>query len=420
MRIKPIIKKIFPEFAIKFYYIFVKWKAVFTWKFRCDRIISKIKDKKTLNVLFLPANLAMWKFDVLFKKMMKHPRFRPQILLSPSMGLDPTELAAERGKMVKYFSEKGFHVVDESDAKKIKPDIVFITQGYGGFAHGLTDFPKALGCYAPYYSFPSSYDSHFVDLLQLNMAWRIFTQNKASYAGTVAGMSNKGKNVRISGYVNADNFFRKDVPFSFPWKLKNPALKKVIYAPHWTVRPDLMLPYSTFLSMGEIMLEIAEKYADKVQWCFKPHPWLLRELEKLPEWGEKRAREYFKRWENLENGTCHNGEYISLFMTSDAMIHDSSSFRYEYFYTKKPVMYLMKEGQNVCDNDVALQAIEAHYHGRCRRDVEKFIEEVVLGGNDPKAVEREHFCKEYLLPPNNKSVAQNIIDEIERGLGWQK
>ncbi len=424
MRIKSIIRKILPKSAIELYSILVKWGVVFTWKFRCDRIISKIKDKKTLNVLFLPANLAMWKFDVLFKKMMEHPRFHPQILLSPSVSLEPGELAAECEKMVKYFSGKGFPMVDESEAKKIKPDLVFITQGFGGFKYGLTDFPHALGCYAPYYAFPSRYDKRLMDLLQLNMAWRIFTQNKTSYTGTLAAMSNKGKNVRIAGYTNTDNFFQKDVPFSFPWKLKNPSLKKVIYAPHWTIR-DEPAALSTFLSMGEIMLELAEKYSDRIQWCFTAHPWLFRELVKNPNWGREKTEAYFNRWKNLPNGTYSSGEYISMFMTSDAMVHDCSSFGYEYFYTKKPVMYLLRKGRSandkiMHDNDVAIQAIGAHYHGRCRSDVEKFLEDVVLGGNDPKSVERERFCKEYLLPPNNKSVAQNIIDEIERGLGWQK
>ena len=32
---------------------------------------------------------------------------------------------------------------------------------------------------------------------------------------------------------------------------------------------------------------------------------------------------------------------------------------------------------------------------------------------------RERFYEKYLLPPNGQSVAQNILDEIERGLGWK-
>ena len=41
-----------------------------------------------------------------------------------------------------------------------------------------------------------------------------------------------------------------------------------------------------------------------------------------------------------------------------------------------------------------------------------FLENVVLGGNDPMKEQRLAFYNQYLLPPGGKSVAENIYQEI--------
>ena len=45
-------------------------------------------------------------------------------------------------------------------------------------------------------------------------------------------------------------------------------------------------------------------------------------------------------------------------------------------------------------------------------DIERFVEDVVLGGKDTMRSWREWFFNEYLLPPGGKSVAQNTIDDL--------
>ena len=49
-------------------------------------------------------------------------------------------------------------------------------------------------------------------------------------------------------------------------------------------------------------------------------------------------------------------------------------------------------------------------------DVKRFLEEVVLDGNDDMKSVREQFYKDILLPPNGCSVAENIIREIKKEL----
>ena len=51
-----------------------------------------------------------------------------------------------------------------------------------------------------------------------------------------------------------------------------------------------------------------------------------------------------------------------------------------------------------------------HYVGKDERDIIDFIENVVLNGNDPMKPDRQQFKKDYLLPPNGKTVAENTMD----------
>ncbi len=416
--IKAVIKWVFPCLIYKvivFCYtrvIFYFW--VFYAPFHNWKNLQRIKKKEIITVLFLPANLAMWKYDYLFELMQKHPCFNPVILISLPLGISQAEREKMRIDLVNHFNEKGFPMVENKD---MNPDLVFITQGYEKFSDfGMGDFPNSLGCYAPY-SYATSCISNTMNLLELNKVWRYFEITKKQAQNVAPLMSNRGRNVYITGYANADYFLDSNKKFMFPWKESDSKKKKIIYAPHWAISSSALLKYSTFMKTGELMLSLAKKYADKTQWVFKPHPWLYRELCKF--WGEAKANAYYDAWKNLPNATCEFGSYIDLFMTSDAMIHDSSSFRSEYFYTQKPVMHLVIDDPTGTDGEIGKIAFNTHYHGHNAKEIEAFIIDVVLGGNDPKARERKEFYDKYLLPPNGKTAAQNILDEIERGLGWK-
>ena len=43
----------------------------------------------------------------------------------------------------------------------------------------------------------------------------------------------------------------------------------------------------------------------------------------------------------MSNGMLCESDYIDLFLTSDAMIHDSGSFLIEYIYVNKPVQRII-------------------------------------------------------------------------------
>jgi CDP-glycerol glycerophosphotransferase (TagB/SpsB family) len=167
------------------------------------------------------------------------------------------------------------------------------------------------------------------------------------------------------------------------------------------------------------MLQLADKYKDKLQIAFKPHPSLLRELYNHPEWGPKRTDDYYNQWNSKPNTQLETGDYVALFSGSDAMVHDSGSFIVDYQYFRKPVMYV---SQNIAlskkyGNDFSKMAYDQHYIGKTYDDIERFIVEVVLEGNDTMKSSRDEFYCKFMLPPNGRSVADNTYDDIVKSIG---
>lgn len=164
------------------------------------------------------------------------------------------------------------------------------------------------------------------------------------------------------------------------------------------------------MKYNAFMLKMAQKYTDRVQFVFKPHPLLYEKLKKI--WGEEKTKNYYNQWKTMPNTSFHDGEYIDLFLTSDAMIHDSGSFLLEYLYVNKPVMRTMTgEDMSKVFNKLALDSLNVYYQGFNEQEIEQFIQNVI-DGVDPMKEAREKFYQERLLPPNGKLPSENIIDDI--------
>ena len=155
---------------------------------------------------------------------------------------------------------------------------------------------------------------------------------------------------------------------------------------------------------------MAKKFEDKALFVFKPHPLLRIRLNLL--WGKDKTDAYYLQWETMPNTSINEGEYVDLFLKSDAMIHDSGSFLTEYLYTHKPVMRTMNDvDPKTMYNDFALDVLDVYYKAYNELDIEQFIQNVI-DGVDPMKEAREKFYKERLLPPNSKLPSENIINDI--------
>ena len=389
------------------------------------RKVKKIRKKAKIKVLFISISPSMWKVDSLYRAMLKHSRFEVEILLAPNMTLsDEDARCRELMQLRAFFDKKEYHYVEwcnnngktKYDRIPKDYDILFYPQPWAGLIPHKLDFLQNKGrvmmsCLYAFHSVTQSWD---YNKWYQQASWLDLYENELTIQEARKAKDNKGINSIITGIPVMDAF--RMGKYTSPWKPQPTSCKKIIWAPHWTIRDKCsVLPsYSHFLEIAEYMLKFAQAHVAYYQFAFKPHPWLTRELYKHPDWGKKRTDEYYAQWEHGSNTQLELGEYIDLFMTSDAMIHDSCSFCCEYMYTGKPVLFIAKneEKQVSLLNEMAKEAFYSQYIGHTLDDIESFIHDRVLNNLDPLKDTRRLFVDKYLTPPNKKAAAENIIDAI--------
>jgi len=407
-------------------YHHTKWETRRIVRAKWQAIKTPIKEmqlkhsKGVINVAFFILRDNEWKYEVLYREMEQDPLFNPFIIVVPDMAMKPEELRYEQiNRSVQTFEAKGYKVYKSFDnltgqwlnAHKLNIDIIFMNNQY---EHTHKKFSyrcyNALMCYVNYGFCNTPYDWCCASEVHKS-AWRHFVECEDNLKQVAQFKSIK--NCVVTGYPQAD-ILSEYQPTRKDWKLPDKSLKRIIWAPHHSINPGFHL--STFLLYSDYMLQLAEKYKDQIQWVFKPHPELLQTLYVHPDWGKERADAYYEKWKTMENATYLNSEYIDLFLTSNALIHDCGSFTIEYLYTQKPVLYLANCDRESQSNEVGKWAYNCHYHAVTEDEIENFVKNVVLDGKDPMKSKREDFYKKVLLPPNGMNVSQNIIYEIKKSL----
>ena len=383
-------------------------------------LVAILRHKKSINVVFFAMTLSQWRYQRLYEELSKIPKFKVFIVIQPVEWYSSSQKEREIRALAAFFESRNipFTLGTDKDGnvldlkRKFSPDILFYPQPYHGYypeklSYG--HFWNKLLCYYPY-AFWMGKDDWSYNLRFHNIAWKLFYPTHLHMADAKKYSDRKGENMVITGYPTSDDFMcceRNDV-----WKPQKHAKCRIIWAPHFTIVSSGFTKQSTFLRISETMLELAKKYSDSIQFVFKPHPRLYAELCSYPGWGEDKASRYYEQWAAMENTQIETGEFIDLFMTSDAMIHDCGSFAVEYHYSENPVMYVASDFEEQVEdkNDFGKIAMNLHYVGKDERDIIDFIENVVLNGNDPMKPDRQQFKKDYLLPPNGKTVAENTMD----------
>lgn len=368
--------------------------------------VCKIRQKKIINVAFVISDLGKWKTELLFKAMQAHPRFSPEIYVVSYSNENHHDIAY----LIDYLEKNNYpyHKKENTQVfkKQSRPDILFYQEPYSG---NILSNILSLFCFVPY-AFHTTDAKWFIDTPMLNIAWQVYYENSlaAKYVSKV--MKNGGRNCYVTGLPYSDLFSQPLFSYDSPWKKQDRKKKKIIWAPHHTINSDRFVCHSTFLDYFDTMFFLANKYKDDIQMAFKPHPVLKSKLYRI--WGIERTENYYSQWESGENTQLVLGNYVPLFLFSDAMIHDCGSFTVEYHYTKKPVMYLVNEKfREEGLNEFGRRAFELHYLGKNAKEIEDFITNVIEGKDDLKSA-REAFYQECLLPPDGNNASENIINAI--------
>ncbi len=363
--------------------------------------------------------------------MFSDKRFMLSILLVPYVAYSDKDKEEALKRLRNYFSNKGIQFYDFRSydltyitlKSGLDPDFIFFPQPYDNcFAPCLSSqsFEKKLICYSPY-GMPTIFEEWTINLRFHNIAWRFYYPTSANWEDFLKNSFIKGRNVRVVGDPIADQFNSSETLDI--WKPQDKNKKRIIWAPHYSIKNNSsgMLHRDSFDWLSDVMLEIASEYKDRIQFSFKPHPRLFQELENSEGWGSKRAGEYYSIWDLSPNTQLDTGEYVNLFKTSDAIIHDCASFTAEYHFTGKPALFVTKDidSQRAQLTSFGKMALDCHYIGKCTDDIRSFIDEVVLKERDPLKDAREKFKATYLCPPGGKSSAENIYEDIITSIGFK-
>ena len=392
------------------------------------RKIEQLHEQGKARVLFFLQTPSVWKYDSLYWKLEESECFEPLVVVSPynvHINYDKDECfrvmrqTEEFAKSQKYnyVSTYNWETHKWLNIKKLyQPDIVFFTKPYKDTlpAYHIYNFPEALTLYLPYginciNLFHNTYGLPFQALL-----WKFLVETEFQKHFAEIYEKSHGDNVEIVGALAEEKLMQKEYEAKDVWKPQEKKKKRIIWAPHHTV--DYLFNFSNFLNYCEDMLKLAEKYKNEIQIAFKPHPVLKFKLINL--WGLEKTEDYYNRWAQLENGQIEQGDYIDLFKTSDAMIHDCASFTVEYLYAQKPVLFQIRDEKVKEEfNSFGQLCLEQHYLAYSIEETEKFIREVVIGGEDPKKEQRERFYKDYLYPKDGIMPSEKIFDLLKTTLG---
>lgn len=385
--------------------------------------IYRIKTKKRINIAFIVMNLSMWKYDKLFILLSENKRFNPLLIIAPRLNQMSEGVLFDIHQLENYCKRKAFRYrIGYNEKKEIlfnlksfKPDIIFYTQPQINKLSlnrkfWFSNFRCSLIAHVPYDYKITALGVDY-NLLMHNIAWKLFYPNQEHKNDAYLISYNKGKNVIVTGYPMADEFINQE-PTSNPWG-EYRFNKRIIWAPHHSITSIDILDFSTFLEISEFMKSVVYEYND-CQFAFKPHPVLKYKLYEHKEWGKEKTDMYYNFWSSTTNTILSEDYYVDLFLSSDALMHDCSSFSVEYLFTKKPVLFLNNNISNL--SEFGKQVLNLHYKRSNNEDIKNFIMNVVINNNDVLLDDRLRFFNSHLIPPNSKSASQNIIDNIAKSL----
>ncbi len=390
------------------------------------KALSNLKYKRPIKCVFLALFDSVWKYDNVYSIMEKDDRFSPVILVCPIINYGKENMLENMEKCYHTLKNKGYHVVRAYDSnndkyidlrKELQPDIIFYTNPYKGLIddrYYLDNYKDILTVYVPYFFCSNcDYELSFQQPLH-SLVWRRYVETDYHKNDSRKYSINKDLNVVVTGYPGIDSFIDPYYQPENVWCDKAHKRKRIIWAPHHSIVPVGLVYYSCFLQYMDYMLSLAEKYENSIELCFKPHPLLKNRLDKL--WGKEKTNEYYGRWGKSDNTFFHEGQYTDLFLTSDAMIHDSASFIVEYLYLNKPVMRTLN-GQDMSKqfSSFGLACLDCHYKAYNEKDVEQFVINVI-NGIDPLKNQRTKFVNDVLMPKGgmpSENIINDIIESIE-------
>ena len=385
---------------------------------------ERIKQGKKIRVTFLVAMTSMFPARPLMNQMLQDERYEVHLVVIPEL-----RFGEERTKQLLASTQKELEQYrDIMQVAPINPyedrirlrdfsDIVFVPTPYDistqWYDYGSLIHQELLVCIVNYGFYRSSnYDRMLINSNVYQSFWKVFVEteyNMREYANYCERA--RGKNTLLSGYCKMDAYH------AYAQKERGSKKKTVLIAPHHSVEGGFndVLALSNFMRYADYFLTLPEQYPD-INFIFRPHPALFPVLERETHWGKEKAAEYEETMKALPNVRwSDSGNYFEDFAESDAIIQDCGSFLVDYFYTGKPQCYMLHSENDIEEKFAPLgQKCLSHcYIAYEESDIQSFMQEVVINGNDSKKEARQTFAKEEIMLnyPHASAKAADLLYE---------
>lgn len=390
---------------------------IVSYRSRINNLKRNLFSKEKISVVFFVENLSMWKYNELFDLFYKEEKFNPKIIFVYNVFASNDVIMKNQNDLKMYFKDEKYSFVETFSEdtytwmdirNSMDIDIVFYMQPYDNYCYKIKDFRKSLFVYIPY-SFWIVRLRLVYDLLLCNIAWKLFYPTNYHLDDAKKLSFVKGLNVVVSGHPVIDELLTKSFT-NDPWKIRNKNFHRIIWAPHHSILDGDAFFSPNFLVMADAMLQIAFLYRDRIQFAFKPHPYLKSKLYTI--WGKEKTDSYYEKWALMPNSILHEGGYVDLFKTSDAMIHDCISFAAEYLCVNKPVLFMVNNNIEKEISALGEKILSVHYKALSIDDVYKFIS-LVLFNEDVLFFERSKMVNDVFRKYVNSS--KIIFDTINEG-----
>lgn len=313
---------------------------------------NKLRANKKLLVCFFVSEKQFWSMESIYEALKKYSCFQLFVVPFPTSYHVCEERKVHFEELCNFHKERGhrlIHVCDYDNNLLISPDeflpdIIFYEQ------HWMANYQEAYQIYnmahkalcicIPYGVMIANIPQHQFNGDTHNLVWRNFVESPMHLSLAKKYAYNKGINTIVSGYSKFDDYARPVKKIY--WKTDNPAIKRIIWAPHYSINTNSAINFSTFLSYFTEILSLVKRNPDKFEFIMRPHPALKSQCTKVG-FTEDVYNAYMDEWNKLPNASIvRDGNYLDLFKTSDAIILDSLSFISEYMLTGKPMCFLSK------------------------------------------------------------------------------
>ncbi|MBQ7479465.1 MAG: CDP-glycerol glycerophosphotransferase family protein, partial [Selenomonadaceae bacterium] len=387
------------------------------------RTEEMLRHRENIKVGFVLYDASMWCGDELYRLFEQSERYEPTIYLCLRKDVRASrKIQADFQHSVEQLRLRGFSVVavTQEQETSVEADVLFCLTPYHKVLPKQVNFmrmtPKTLLIHIPYGLSITAYDGTWKSELA-ELSWRQFLESEDILAWFRTQSEGDFRRGYVSGHPKMDALVTHGDEMHFEWKMVQPDAKRIIWAPHWSIQGGVA--YATFQWNWQFFLDYAKVHPETA-WIVKPHPNLLISAVSYGIFSsEKEFQDYLDAWDELPNAKVVTGAYYhEIFATSDAMILDSASFTAEYQYTGKPLLFLTRDTQKTNDFGHALMQQLYRADGKDHEGIRRFIEDVVLRGNDTMQPERQAFFREHLdyVSRNGKTASRFIFDEIEKSL----